>query len=115
LAEVASQQTRQAREWRIMRDEFQDEYGRVNEQAFRIAVQEELAAFENVGHRLRRGLTAGPIYVEYVKGQFETIGWMFRDAFVPPAKTGQPPVEPAAEEYEVDLPEPEPAAEPQAA
>ena len=117
---MASQQQRR-RKWIIQRDDpkFTDpQTGYPSEQMFRAAVENELAAWENTGHRLGRGLIAAPIREEVITGEYETTGWLFEDIFVPAAKTEQAPVQ-AAETPLPDLsdvvPEDEPAEEPQAA
>ena len=95
-----------------MREDYKDEFG--NDTGFRPAVENELAAWEHTGFRLGRGLVAAPIREEIIEGQYETTGWLFREIFVPAAKTERPAVQ-GAEQALPDLDEVEPAEEPQAA
>ena len=83
------------------------DYGTDDE--FRAAVVNELAAFENIGHRIGLALISSPIR-ERVGSSFTTVGWAFRTETVPAAReTAQvvplpgPPLIPL---------EPEPAEEP---
>ena len=59
---------------------------------FRNAVAAELAAFENIGHRIGLALIASPIR-ERVGRNFLTAGWAFRTETVPTAREAQPGAE----------------------
>ena len=103
---MGSQQQSKPRVWKLWLQDY------ATEEDFLNAVEAESARCVWIGHRIGRGITSGPIRVEAVEGEYETIGWAFRDIFVPAARTSQPPVEPA-EEFEVagltdDTPDPEP-------
>lgn len=111
---MATQQ--RTRQWIIWRNDpkFTDpQTGYLSEQAFRAAVENELAAWENTGYRLGRGIEAVPLREQQVEGQYETVGWLFKEVWVPAMKTEQPPVE-AATEVQFDETE-QPVEEPQAA
>lgn len=64
------------REWRIHRDDYQDD------QSFREAVQAELAMCENIGERLGVAIVAAPSRLKQGDSWF-TRGWVFRTATVP--------------------------------
>lgn len=76
------------REWRIDRDDFHDSLGRVDEAAFRAAVQNELALAEHICERLGVALVAAPIRTRDLNdGAWLTVGWVFKTATVPGATT----------------------------
>jgi hypothetical protein len=82
------------RKWRIDRDEFHDHEGRVDEQAFRAAVQQELALAEHLCERLGVAIVAAPIRTRFPDGDFFTIGWAFETATIPAAHRAEADVEP---------------------
>lgn len=95
-------QQREGREWFILASEYADE------EDFREAVARELASLENMGHRLGRGFVVTPLRQGRDLANvmvYETVGWAFRETFMP-AVGGAPALEvkPAPE------PEPEPVA-----
>lgn len=74
----------QEREWLIE----QADYETVED--FRIAVANELAALENMGHRTGRGFTVSPVRVQQLSSSglpsYVTKGWLFREVFMPAAR-----------------------------
>jgi hypothetical protein len=67
---------------------------------FRQAVVTELAAFENIGHRIGLALIASPIR-ERTGRDFVTTGWAFHTETVPTARETRAP-EPQAEVIPLD-------------
>lgn len=109
-----SQQQKMDREWVVMLAEYGGD-----EEAFRRAVTEELAGLENMGHRTGGAYVATPIRVREevnrnVIGlpptEFVTIGWHFKQAFMPAARVvDDPPAREEAPELD-ELPAAEPVA-----
>jgi hypothetical protein len=110
-------QSRNDREWVIMRDEFE------TEEDFRRAVTEELAGLENMGHRGGGGFVTTPLRHGYQaemrtvddrpllglpEMEYVTLGWHFKLVFMPAARRA---VEPESLEPE-PVPDPVSAAEP---
>lgn len=93
------------REWTISRDEYTDDHGRVDQQAFREAIQGELAMCENLGERLGVAIVAAPLRTRLDNGSWWTHGWVFKTATIPAAAAAASEIE-ALEEA---LSEPEPA------
>lgn len=91
------------RTWTI----YSNDYG--HEDEFRAAVVNELAAFENIGHRIGLALTSAPIR-ERVGSSFHTVGWAFRTDTVPTARETPAPANVVPLPVEPE-PEPEVAAE----
>lgn len=91
------------REWVLHRDDYQ------TDEAFRAAVQNELALAEHIGERLGVAIVAAPIRTRALgAGPHFTTGWVFRTATVPSAADQKPPeVEPEATEemFDFDVPE----------
>lgn len=78
------------REWAIYRDDYRDDNGRVNEQAFRAAVQFELSMAEHIGERLGVAIVAAPVRTRHMgDGPYFTTGWVFKTATVPSAREAQ--------------------------
>lgn len=97
LMVVAAVVDQRSRDWTIEYDDFE------TEEAFRQAIEIELARFEHLGFRTGRALIAAPIRTRAEDdGTYITIGWRFQEAFMPAAK-------PAVAEAEPEL-EPEPVA-----
>lgn len=71
------------REWSIRRDDYHDEHGRIDERAFRDAVQTELALAEHIGERLGVAIVASPVRTRLAGGSWFTVGWVFKTATVP--------------------------------
>lgn len=87
------------REWSISLSDYE------TEDDFRQAVASELASFEHIGERLGIGLVAAPIRTHQLPdGPWFTVGWVFKTATVPSARSGASEIE-ALEEA---LAEPEP-------
>lgn len=57
------------------------------DEAFRRAVENELAALENMGERLGRGFTVMPIREKVDVNRYYTLGWRFQDGFVPAVRS----------------------------
>jgi hypothetical protein len=90
------------RTWTIDSNDFS------TDEEFRQAVVTELAAFENIGHRIGLALIASPIR-ERTGRDFVTTGWAFHTETVPTAReTPAPPklvpVEESDEELIVEAP-----------
>lgn len=78
---------REGREWVIDLQEYD------SEEDFRVAVAEELARLENMGHRLGRAFVVTPIRRKRVYGNttvYETQGWVFSEQFMPAAREVEP-------------------------
>jgi hypothetical protein len=92
--------------WKIMAEEFEDE------QAFREAVELELARLENMMYRLNEGFMVAPLRVlDPEADEYFTVGYAFQRAFVPAARrpdAGEEP-EPGETELVEEFP-PEPVA-----
>lgn len=91
------------REWFITDEEFE------STDDFRVAVAEELARLENMGHRLGRGFIVTPIRRSRMIGVtevFDTVGWGFREVVMPALRGGEQPED--ADLGAVEEPEPEP-------
>lgn len=72
------------RAWSISREEFRDEYGKLDEQAFRAAVQNEMALAEHIGERLGVAIVAAPVRTRLLPdGDYFTAGWRFKTASIP--------------------------------
>jgi hypothetical protein len=105
--ETRSEETiTRSREWIISREQFE------TEDDFRNAVAQELAAFEHLGFRTGRALVATPLRLPThrpldAKEDWITVGWTFREVFVPAARLVEP--EPEAPSLEVLDGEEEPA------
>lgn len=97
-------QEREGRQWVILETEYDCE------EDFRDAVTTELARLENMGHRLGRGFVVTPLRQgREIHGVtvYDTIGWAFRETFMPAVRdTAQALAQPAELEEE----EPETAA-----
>jgi hypothetical protein len=67
--------------WTIMANEFEDE------QAFREAVELELARLENMMYRLNDGFMVAPLRaLDPDSDEYFTVGYAFQRAFVPAAR-----------------------------
>ena len=97
---MGSQQQSKPRVWKLWLEDYETEADFLN------AVEAEAARCVWIGHRIGRGITNGPIRIEQVEGEYQTVGWAFRDIFVPAARTNVP-VEPA-EEFDEVLPDEQP-------
>lgn len=71
------------RDWAIMSNDY------ATEDEFRSAVVNELAALENIGHRLGFAVSAVPIR-ERLSRSFVTTGWAFRTDTVPAVQKQEP-------------------------
>lgn len=97
LVVVAAVVDERSRDWTVMWEDYS------SEEDFRAAVAEELARFEHLGYRTGRALMAAPLRAQLHPGEWATIGWSFREAFVPAPKiveaeqqAAEPVLEPAA-------------------
>lgn len=76
------------REWQIARSDYMTEQG-VDEDAFRAAVQHELAMAEHIGERLGVAILAAPRR-ERLGSLWITLGWVFKTASVPSVPSDEP-------------------------
>lgn len=84
---------REGREWFVLADDYE------TDEDYRVAVQQELAGLENMGHRLGRGFVVTPLRQQREIGGvtvYETVGWAFSETFMPAVRSA--PVEPLAHE-----------------
>ncbi len=68
-------------EWRVMAEDFQ------TDEDFRAAVEQELAGLENMMFRLGDGMQVAPLRAQLQGGEYVTVGYFFRNVFVPAVGT----------------------------
>lgn len=70
------------RDWQIARSDYTNDFGGVDEAAFRAAVQNELALAEHIGERLGVAIIAAPRRRRF-GDLWVTEGWRFQTASIP--------------------------------
>ena len=83
------------RAWIIEGSEYE------SEEDFRVAVEQELAGLENMGHRLGRGFAVTPIRRPVLIDNaevIETVGWAFEEAVMPLVREREAEPEPETED-----------------
>lgn len=97
-------QEREGRQWVILESEYDCE------EDFRDAVTTELARLENMGHRLGRGFVVTPLRQGREIGDppvlvYDTVGWAFRETFMPAVRDAAQALAQPAQEPEAGEPE----------